>query len=437
MSESDAPTADPRVELVADCVHCGFCLPACPTYDLWGEEMDSPRGRIQLISDQLAGAALSPTVVGHLDACLGCLACVPACPSGVRYDKLIELTREQLESTVTRPWRDRALRGALFAVFPYPARLRLARAGLLLFQRVPARLRARLEQATQKRVPRLAALQRLAPPLTPMSRLAVHLPAVGTERARVAVLTGCVQSVFFADVNAATQRVLAAEGCTVLTPPRQGCCGALSAHVGRTEEARRLARALIDQLADADVDYIVVNAAGCGSMVKEYAELLADEPAYRDRAARVSARARDVNELLVELAPRAPRHPLPMSVAYHDACHLANAQGIRSQPRALLSAIPGLELRELPGRASCCGSAGVYNLLHPEPARELGERAAQRVRDCGAQLLVTANPGCLLQIAAALRRGDATDAPVAFAHPIQVLDASLRGVPATELLEPR
>jgi glycolate oxidase iron-sulfur subunit len=247
------------------------------------------------------------------------------------------------------------------------------------------------------------------------------------------MLLGCVQREFFPDVNAATARVLAAEGFDVVAPRTQGCCGALSAHNGRVEEARQFARRLVDTFTSAGVDAIVVNSAGCGSTMKEYAELLAGDTAYAARAEAFAGQVRDVTELLVERGTVAVRHELPLTIAYHDACHLAHAQGVRVQPRELLHAVPGLELREIADGDTCCGSAGIYNLLNPQPARELGERKARNVLATGAQLLVTANPGCLMQVAASIRRsGEA--APPALAHTVQVLDASIRGLPASALV---
>jgi len=427
----------PPAEVVADCVHCGFCLPACPTYLLWGEEMDSPRGRIHLIKQGLEGEPLSAALVAHVDRCLGCLACVSACPSGVRYDTLVERTRQQIERRYDRPVRDRMLRAAIFALFPYPRRLRLLRGPLRAYQASGLRRLVGRTDLLRRLSPTLATLESLAPRVTRASRPPERVPAYGRRRAVVGMLTGCVQHAFFPGVNAATARVLAAEGCeVVINPTRQGCCGALSVHTGREAEARRFARRLIDAFADAGVDYVVVNAAGCGSTMKEYGDLLADDPAYADRAAAFAARVRDLSELLVELGPVARRHPLPVSVAYHDACHLAHGQGIRDQPRELLRAIPELELREIADPEICCGSAGVWNLLNPEPAARLGERKARDVRATGARLLVTANPGCLLQIAAALPRvsGVVPERGLALAHTAQVLDASIRRRPVTELL---
>jgi glycolate oxidase iron-sulfur subunit len=420
----------PDPELVSDCVHCGFCLPTCPTYALWGEEMDSPRGRIQLMSQGLNGEPMTDSMVTHFDRCLGCMACVPACPSGVQYDKLIEATRAQVERNHTRSPAQRALRGAIFALFPYPRRLRLVRAPLAAYQRTGLQRAVRRTGLLQRFAPMLATMEDIAPPVGAAPRLPERVAARGTKRMTVGMLTGCVQGAFFPGVNAATARVLALEGCDVVIPRRQGCCGALSVHNGREPEAQAFARKLIDAFSTAGVERVAVNAAGCGSSMKEYADLLADDPAYAPRAAEFAAKVRDVSELLAELGPVAERHPLPVTIAYHDACHLANAQGIRTQPRALLTGIPDLTLTEIAEAELCCGSAGVYNLLNPEPAAELGDRKAANVLATGAELLVTANPGCLMQVAAALRRRGGS---IALAHTVEVLDASLRGLPVQTL----
>ena len=414
----------PSAALVDDCVHCGFCLPTCPTYSIWGEEMDSPRGRIYLMEQGLSGEPMTDSMVQHFDRCLGCMACVTACPSGVQYDKLIEATRAQVERRHERTRRDKALRAAIFALFPYPRRLRLLRGPLWAYQR------SGLERAVRRtglleRVPRLAALESFAPRLERRVAIPERLSATGTRRAVVGLLLGCVQREFFPGVNAATARVLRAEGCDVVTPGSQGCCGALSVHIGREEEAQRFARRVIDTFAEAGVEYVVVNAAGCGSAMKDYAELLADDPAYAARARAFADRVRDVSEILAELGPVAPRHPLPLVAAYHDACHLAHAQGVRAQPRQLLAGIPDLEVREIADPEICCGSAGVYNVLQPEPARELGDRKAVAVLATGADLLVTANPGCLMQVASAVARSGGS---IAMAHTVEVLDASIRGI---------
>ncbi|WP_344679949.1 (Fe-S)-binding protein [Saccharopolyspora taberi] len=415
----------PQRELIDDCVHCGFCLPSCPTYDLWGEEMDSPRGRIYLMKEGLEGEPMSDSMVGHFDACLGCMACVTACPSGVQYGTLITETRAQVERRHERSRWEKALRAAIFALFPYPRRLRAMRGPLALYQRLRLGALARRSGLLAKLPESLQAMESLAPPIRRAPRLGHRVPARGKRRATVGMVTGCVQGAFFPEVNAATARVLAAEGCDVVIPPAQGCCGALSEHSGREEEAVRFARELLDVFEKSDVDYVVVNSAGCGSTLKEYPRLLRDDPVQAERAERFSARVRDISELLAELGPVARRHPLPVRAAYHDACHLAHGQGIRSQPRELLLGIPGVELREINRGELCCGSAGVYNLLQPEAARELGDRKADNVLDTGADLLVSANPGCAMQIRTALeRRGE----KLAMAHTVEVLDASIRGL---------
>ncbi|HEX2177203.1 MAG TPA: heterodisulfide reductase-related iron-sulfur binding cluster [Nocardioidaceae bacterium] len=414
----------PRQDLLDDCVHCGFCLTTCPTYVLWGEEMDSPRGRIHLVEQGAHGAPMSDSLVTHIDRCLGCMACVTSCPSGVQYDHILEPTRAQIERRYERDPGDRLLREAIFAMFPYPRRLRALRLPLLAYQRSGLQRLLRRSGVLQRLSPTLATMEAVAPPVQHARPAPSFVPAQGARRAVVGMLTGCVQREFFPHVNAATSRVLAAEGCDVVIPPTQQCCGALSMHTGRRAEAQRFARALVDAFEGSGVEYAVVNSAGCGSSMKEYAELLQDDPAYADRAAAFADRVRDVTEVLVELGPVAPRHPVPLAVAYHDACHLAHAQGVRTPPRELLDQIPGLELREINEAAVCCGSAGVWNLLNPEPANELGDRKAGNVLRTGADLLVTANPGCLLQISSALRRADKQ---VPTAHTVQVLDASIAG----------
>jgi glycolate oxidase iron-sulfur subunit len=442
---------DPSGELrglANDCVHCGFCLPACPTYQLWGEEMDSPRGRIHLISQILDGAAGTSAAAVHIDRCLGCMACVPACPSGVRYDRLIEAARSWAEEPPPgaappplppRSRRERAARAAIFATFPYPRRLRPLLVPLRAAQGAGMdRLLARTGLAGRLS-PELAAALRVAPApgrrspagLAPGRRLPGRIPARGTRRAVVGMLTGCVQQVFFPEVNAATARVLAAEGCDVVIPPGQGCCGALSLHGGRRTEAARFARRVIAEFERAGVDAIIVNAAGCGSAMKEYKELLAGDGGWAPRAAALSGKVRDFTEFLTEIGPAVVRHPLPVSAAYHDACHLGHAQQITAQPRALLRAIPGLRLAEVADGGTCCGSAGIYNLVQPEAARELGERKAAAIEATGAQLLISANPGCSLQISAALA---ARGIRMPMAHIAEVLDASLRSVPVSKLL---
>ena len=417
----------PDAALIGDCVHCGFCLPTCPTYVLWGEEMDSPRGRIYLMKEGLEGEPMSDSMVSHWDACLGCMACVTACPSGVQYDTLIEQTRAQVERNYERSGKDKALRGLIFSLFPHPKRLRLLRGPLRALQATGLDRAMRRTGLLERMAPQLAAMESLAPRLGKPEPLPPYIPAAGPRRAVVGMLTGCVQGAFFPGVNSATARVLQAEGCDVVVPASQGCCGALSVHNGREPEAQKYARRLVDSFGSTGVEYVVVNAAGCGSTMKEYADLLADDPAYADRARAFADKVRDISEILDELGPVAPRHPLEMTIAYHDACHLAHAQGVRAQPRRLLEAIPGLRLTEIAEPELCCGSAGIYNILNPEPARELGDRKAANIVATGAEVLVTANPGCLMQVTSAIER---SRHPMGMAHTVEVLDASIRGAPA-------
>jgi glycolate oxidase iron-sulfur subunit len=417
--------------LLSDCVHCGFCLPACPTYRSWGNEMDSPRGRIDLMKGVSEGKiALDGSVVRHFDACLGCMACVPACPSGVRYDLLIEETRVKVEDEYPRSPVDSGFRDMIFAIFPRPDRLRVLAPLLYLFRKTGLQKVVRDSGILALLGERIAQLDALMPPLTFAQLLAALPPftrARRTRRGTVALVAGCVQRVFFPNVNAATIRVLSAEGFDVAVPGEQGCCGALSLHAGRADESAAFARALIDRFIPAGdrralerFDAILINAAGCGSTLKEYGTLFAGDPEYGERAAAFSAKVRDVNEFLAGVEPIAPRKPAPIRVAYHDACHLSNAQGIRDQPRALLRSIPKLDLLEIPSGEQCCGSAGVYNLLQPESAREIGERKVENVLSIAPQLLASANPGCTLQIRSLLaERG--IDIPAA--HPIEILDA--------------
>jgi glycolate oxidase iron-sulfur subunit len=352
----------------------------------------------------------------------------------VQYGPLIERTRAQIERNYPRDARDRAFRGVLMSLLPYPGRLRVALAPLAIFGGAVRSLgRTLMKQRRHGALSRVAAALALAPKVTFKSLLThapAHTPAVGEERMKVAVLTGCVQRMAFDHVNAATIRVLAAEGCTVMAPRAQGCCGALPLHAGYIDQARALARRTIEIFEREQVDRIVVNAAGCGSAMKEYGELFADDPRWHERARAFSARVRDVSQLLVELGePRAPRQPIQARVAYHDACHLAHGQGIRVQPRALLQAIPGVELVTPDEFEICCGSAGIYNLVQPRPAAELGARKARNLAALSPDMIATANPGCTLQIAAAAR-DIGYNWPIF--HPIELVDASIRGVDLKE-----
>jgi glycolate oxidase iron-sulfur subunit len=415
--------------------------------------MDSPRGRIYLMKAGLEGrTAMTPAFVNHFDACLGCMACVTSCPSGVQYGPLIEATRAQIDRRYPRSRLDRLFRALIFTLFPYPKRLRFALAPLAAFGPIvrfleraratnpnrrttnPERRTLNDERRTSNDERRSSFLNRLhsmlslAPDVTWVSLFSSVAPrtaAVGNRRLTVGLLTGCVQRLVFPRVNAATVNVLAAEGCDVVAPADQGCCGALALHAGRVDEACAFARRTIDVFERAGVERIAVNAAGCGSSMKEYGQLLAGDPAWAERARAFSSRVRDITEIVSELGvPRAPRHPLAIRVAYHDACHLAHAQGVRQPPRDLLRSIPGVEILPLAEQEICCGSAGIYNLVEPEPARELGDRKVAHIEAVSPDVIATTNPGCTLQMSAAARRLGRLR-PIF--HPIEILDASIRG----------
>jgi len=425
---SRAGGAPPRARTPADdCVHCGFCLPVCPTWQSWQQEMDSPRGRIDLFRALDDGRLrMSPAVVEHFDRCLGCMACMSACPSGVRYDHVIEAARARVEQEYERRGDDRAYRGVVFALFPWPRRLRAAAFLLWAWRASGLRwLARRLGVLRMSR--RLSALDALAPPVALrdlVARLPARTPARGERRLRAGLVGGCVQRIFFQSVNAATLRVLAAEGIEVVVPRGQGCCGALSLHAGREGEARRFARALLARFEAEPLDVVVVNAAGCGSHLKDLGHLFADDPALAPRARAFAAKVKDVSELLASLPARARRAPVRARVAYHSPCHLGHAQRVNDAPRALLRSIPELELIEIPDGDQCCGSAGVYNLLEPESAIQIGRRKAENVLATGASIVASANPGCSLHIRRMLaERG----AELTAEHPIELLDRAIRG----------
>lgn len=393
-----------------DCVHCGLCLPFCPTYAELGTEMDSPRGRILTLRALQEGRFdLDPEVVRHLDLCLGCRACETACPSGVQYGALIEGARPYIEQHYARPLHERLVRRAIDAIFPNPVGVRLfawllklgALLGLGRLARVawlPARLRAQFG---------------LIPDRGRLSSAVLHerYTPVGDQRYRVAMLSGCVMPELFGATNQATVKVLRHNGCEVLVPKSQACCGALLLHNGNKYEALALARRNIEVFSELDIDALIINASGCGAMMKEYGELLKDDPVYRERAEQLAAKMKDVSEFLAEIEPTTPTRPLNKTVAYHDACHLAHGQQVRAQPRALLATIPGLRLTELPESDWCCGSAGTYNITEPEMAERLMRRKIDNIQRTEAETVVMGNPGCLMQIRAGLQqRGLAVDA---------------------------
>lgn len=414
----------PALSQIDSCVHCGLCLPACPTYRELGNEADSPRGRIHLIRHLMNGVLdATPGVLSHLDLCLDCRACETACPSGVKYGAIIEGAREALSPIRPRPTLGRLL---FRSVLPHSRRMRMLARAVRLGQRLGLdRLARRLMPAP------MAALAGAVTVPDTFGRdvLPEVVPAQGQLRHRVGFLTGCVMDVLCGPTNIASARVLAANGCEVVIPPAQTCCGGLQLHGGDAETARELARRNIDAFLDAKVTHIILNAAGCGSTVKEYGRLLADDPAYREKAARVSAMTRDITEFLgsIDLAP--PARPLNLTVTYQDACHLAHGQGVRRQPRQLLRQIPGLRLVELPESDACCGSAGIYNLVQPEMSRALLRRKIDAIAETGAEVLASANPGCMLQIAHGLQeRG----LKVQVLHVIDLLDRAYGG-PAADL----
>jgi glycolate oxidase iron-sulfur subunit len=415
----------PLEPLIDKCVHCGFCLPTCPSYIVLGQEMDSPRGRIYVMKAGVDGrTTMNAGMVGHFDTCLGCMACETACPSGVRYAPLIEETRAAIEHHHRRPLGERLFRNLLFWLLPHPDRLKVM-AKPLAFVNILRRYPGLLSLMPLK----LRNLVALAPDASRAANATdtpETTPAAGATRLRVGFVTGCVQRVFFGHVNEATVRVLSAEGCEVLAPARQACCGALALHAGRDDEARAFARDLIRVFEETEVDAIVVNAAGCGSSMKTYGDLFRNDPEWASRARTFAEKVRDVTEVLSGLGrPQAPRNRMDLRVAYHDACHLGHAQGVRQPPRDLLKTIPGVTLVPVAESDICCGSAGIFNLVQPEMAAKLGQRKASMLADAQPDIIATTNPGCMLQIAAAFRAAG-QDRPIV--HVVEILDASIRGV---------
>jgi len=421
----------PAQNLIDACVHCGFCLSTCPSYRVIGKETDSPRGRIYLMNAVNKGEVpLNEAVTEHFDTCLGCLACVSTCPSGVQYDQLIAATRPQVERNQTRSLSDRWLRSLIFGLFPYPNRLRLLLLPLFFYQKLGLQALVRSTGLLPRLLPRLGAMESILPtvPLSAFREpVATVIPAQGEKRYRVGMILGCVQRLFFEPVNAATLRVLTANGCEVVIPRAQGCCAALPAHQGQEAQAQTLARQMIDAFEGTEVDAIIINAAGCGHTLKEYGHILQDDPAYRAKAEAFAAKVRDVQEFLAAAGLTATLSPVaeqPLPVVYQDACHLLHGQKISAQPRDLLRQIPGVVLREPLDAGLCCGSAGVYNLLQPEVAEELGQQKVQNLVATGAVVIASPNPGCSLQIQKHLRQqGHSTR----LMHPVELLDCSIRG----------
>jgi len=414
----EAGTRDP---LYRDCVHCGFCLPACPTYRVIGNEMDSPRGRIWLIRSVAEGQApMSPAFVRHMDLCLLCRACETACPSGVRFGALMEMARSRLDQDRRYPPVERVFRRLLLGTLTDVRRLGVLMGGLWLYQRSGLQKLVRASGVLRP-LKRLQAMEALLPTVPALKSLRAWPPVVpprGEPQGRVGLLMGCVQRFLFPHVHRATIQVLSTLGYEVVIPRDQVCCGSLLVHEGMRSRGQALARQTIDVFERTGVDWVAVNAAGCGSVMKAYGELLQDDPAYADRAEAFARRVRDVAELVARVPLDGRFRRLDLTVTYHDACHLVHAQRIRQAPRDILRAIPGLRLVELPESDVCCGSAGVYNLLHPKTAEALLAQKVENIRRTGAAVVVSSNPGCTLQIERGLReRG----LDVRVAHLMEVL----------------
>ncbi len=438
VGSSPAPSSNfdsqhpPEQKLIDTCVHCGFCLSTCPSYRVIGKEMDSPRGRVYLMDAINKGEAdLAEATVQHFDSCLGCLACVTTCPSGVQYEKLIAATRPQIERNYPRSLPDRLIRTLIFNLFPYPERLRLFLVPLYFYQKLGVQKFVRSTGLLKKVFPRLAAMDSILPQITLdafQDTLPDIIPAQGEKRYRVGVILGCVQRLLFSPVNEATVRVLTANGCEVVIPKTQGCCAALPEHQGQTQQSQALARQMIDSFEGTGVDAVIINAAGCGHTLKEYGHILQDDPEYREKAKDFAAKVKDAQEFLAQVGLTTKLSPLTddsLTIVYQDACHLLHGQKISVQPRQLLRQIPGVKLREPIDAALCCGSAGVYNMLQPEVADDLGQQKVENLLNTGAELIASANPGCSLQIKKHLRL---KQKEITLMHPMELLDYSIRGV---------
>jgi len=410
------------------CIQCGFCLPKCPTYRLTGNEAASPRGRIDLMRAVADGDLAAGEIFTQLDFCLGCRACETACPAGVEFGKLLEAGRA--EARVGRPGsRLGALvqRLCLQALLPMPALVQQFASVLHVYQVSGLQQLLRASRVLRHLAPTLATMERRLPRVparTERHPVPAETAPVGAEQGRVAMLTGCIMPALLPEVNHATAQVLAVNGYRVYAPPAQRCCGALQAHAGEIEMARQLARHNIAVFEATDAEWVVVNSAGCGALMKEYGHLLRDDPAFAARAEAFSKRVCDVSEILTAAPLRQPLYPMPLRVAYDDPCHLLHGQKIHAQPRALLRHIPELQLLEVPESDWCCGSAGVYNLLHPETAQRLLDRKMAHLASLQPQLIVTGNPGCILQ----LRQGVTQHGlAVEVLHPVEVLARAYAG----------
>lgn len=388
------------------CVHCGLCLNACPTYRELGVEMDSPRGRVYQMVQVANGAPISESYIEHIELCLACRACETACPSGVQYGRLVEAARADIENQTRRPLISRVMRRFVFGkLLQSPGWMSTAGVIAYLYQ-ASGMQRVVRGSGLWKLLGKLGRLEQLSPPAEPpffFGKIGKTFPAEGARRYRVAMMAGCIANVSFARLNEATVRVLQKNGCEVVVPAGQGCCGALHVHAGIRSEARKLARANIDAVIDGEFDAIITNAAGCGSTLKEYHELLEHDADYTEKSKRFSALMKDINEFLAAIELNLEMGKVPVTVTYQDSCHLAHGQKVRVPPRRLLAAIPGLQFREMPLSDLCCGSAGIYNVVENEMAMAVLDKKMQSVNTTGAQVIATANPGCMLQLEAGVR----------------------------------
>lgn len=429
MADCIAVSDKPKQADLDRCVHCGLCLNACPTYRELGLEMDSPRGRIYQMVQVAGGAPVSPSYVEHIELCLACRACETACPSGVQYGRLVEAARAEIESRVRRGPLARLIRRFVFGhLLQSPALMTVAGTILYLFQ--ASGLKSLVRALRIMRVAgKLGDLEELAPAAEPpffFSQIGKVFPAEGRPSHRVAFLAGCIANVSFARLNEATVRVLQKNGCDVVIPENQGCCGALHVHAGLRDEARNLARRNIDAVLEGGFDAVITNAAGCGSTLKEYHELLEDDPEYAEKARQFSSLMKDVNEFLASIELNRDMGPVSATATYQDSCHLAHGQRIRIAPRRLLEAVPGLKFREMPLSDLCCGSAGIYNVLQNEMAMQILQKKMDSVNSTGAEVIVTANPGCMLQLQAGARLYGKKQRVV---HVVEILDEAYRNYP--------
>jgi glycolate oxidase iron-sulfur subunit len=422
VEDSTAISDRPKQADLDRCVHCGLCLNACPTYRELGVEMDSPRGRIYQMVQVANGAPITKSYDEHIGLCLACRGCETACPSGVQYGRLVEAARAQIEATVKRPLPVRLLRRFVFGRL-LPSRRWLTVAGAMLYLYEASRLKALVRAlGFLKLLGPLGDLEALAPSADPpffFNQIGKVFPAEGRARYRVAFLAGCIANISFARLNEATIRVLQRNGCDVVLPEGQGCCGALHVHAGERDLARQLARRNIDVMLDGEFDAIITNAAGCGSTLKEYHDLLEDDAAYAEKAKQFSHLMKDVSEFLASIHLNTDMGVMPITVTYQDSCHLAHGQKVRSAPRKLLAQVPGLQFREMALSDLCCGSAGIYNVVHNEMAMQLLEKKMTHVNNTSAEVIATANPGCLLQLQAGVRLHGKNQRVV---HVVEILD---------------